>query len=479
MANPGWKCKFCRIMCRASPNFCQSCGTTWQQAWDRGGAWPTYTQEQQAPQTPRRPKSPRQRGKGKAKEGGAAASSSGKGKSRQEDVPTAPQLTQLPAPPTATGCQRGAEGDGSPLGAVGQVGRPAGLHPTAGRSGDQSHGTAGGEGYAPLSRSESGSGGEPGPDSPRAEYLRGGLGELYPDLVDTIAEQLKQREDTLASYDKSEEDWKLRLGEASRNLKEATGAGSGSSREMDIDGDEDSEAAVDADAAEDARTEVKREQTETMATQLLESLKATQKSRKEGGFTLPTTQGGDIGGRGPGKGREGCQAYQGAGQARRSRQRQKRWPIAFCLGPWSSLRGPHGPSVPLWDVAQHSVRGEADYVQPEHARLLATALEAEVCHPCLVGVWKDPRLRDGVEDFPVYEAGAEQVNMQMGCSGCTCVSNRRVILPRLRVCWGDQQEMHRIANGWIRVLRTVAQECPVVSQPDTGPFPCRPARPGS
>ena len=92
----GWKCRFC-VTCKAATNFCHSCGTGCQEAWDQENSWSSYANEVQAPKSPRRPRSPRQRGGGKG--GGKAAPkappSSGKGADKTKDVPSAPQMSHL------------------------------------------------------------------------------------------------------------------------------------------------------------------------------------------------------------------------------------------------------------------------------------------------------------------------------------------------------------------------------------------------
>ena len=84
--------------------------------------------------------------------------------------------------------------------------------------------------------------------------------------------------------------------------------------------------------------------------------------------------------------RRGRRPGEGDGQKRPQRdaiiaiyQSWQGWRKAFffCLGPWSSLRGPHGP-VPHHGHLEHSVRFEMDYVCPEFARVLAVQLDSEV-----------------------------------------------------------------------------------------------------
>ncbi|CAE7779685.1 unnamed protein product [Symbiodinium sp. CCMP2592] len=118
-----WKCT-CGQMCRVTAEYCQKCGTHWKRAC---GSHYTRTEPENArpwrAPSPRRPKSPRQRGQGNKPKGpGPAGKGDSKGKQAGQvpaPPPAAPRMEQLPVPPsmtTPTGPKKGAS-DGAAISA--------------------------------------------------------------------------------------------------------------------------------------------------------------------------------------------------------------------------------------------------------------------------------------------------------------------------------------------------------------------------
>ena len=135
-----------------------------------------------------------------------------------------------------------------------------------------------------------------------------------------------------------------------------------------------------------------------------------------------------------------------------------RWQI-FCIGPWKSPRGIHGPEGLPDGCFGHSVIYETDYVSPEMAPILAVQLEAELQFPCLAGVWQDPRIHDAVEQ----DAGKATGHVVGRHAGGRPVPQRHAIAPptpaamRLKVMWDADDKQQLYLNGWLRQVRRVLQ----------------------
>ena len=189
------------------------------------------------------------------------------------------------------------------------------------------------------------------------------------DLMRTLQEQWEQREVTLSSLDKKEQEWAMQLAEATKELKLAAKDSEKGGEATDSDQMSDME--TDRAAETDAKVEAKREELSSCHRKLQEAL-ANVKAAADMGAVAGERE--RVQGFGKALALLCCQGTQGG------------WTSAFLNGLGTSLRGP------LRHTAAHSVTHEADFVSELDAFRQAIALRGDVL--CGTDTWVDPRVDD-------------------------------------------------------------------------------------
>ena len=308
---PPWQCKSCNTHCKASAEFCASCGSHWSQK-PYAGSWARPQSQGRAyspgryHQSPR----PRRRGRGKGDQPKGRGEQPRGGKGKQAETPPeapvvkAPSLEQLPAPPAAaaTSAPKAAGGPSTAasstpekqqLDALLKILRTTKtpLPSEAQQMMEQLQQNQSQQEAKNMHRAVS----QQSTAKKELERVRAARSlflqqwaQYISGLADLLQQQMEEQEETLASFDQKEAQWQEALAKSSAELKQLTDCPTLDVQEVQESEDEmevqAAEEMVDKAIAEEQQMKARREEQRQQSKQLqatLETMKQQAQHRAE------------------------------------------------------------------------------------------------------------------------------------------------------------------------------------------------------